>query len=87
MAERAVTEGLSVHDIERIAGESPKGRTRKKQRTRRKNKEVKLIEDELTSIIGTKVIINNAGNKGRMEIYYYSEDELNDLIDFMRNLK
>ncbi len=86
MADRAVKEGLSVHDIERLAGEMADGRTRKKPRNRKKEKDVKQIEDELTSLIGAKVMINAMGSKGKIELYYYTEDELNNLIDLIRSV-
>lgn len=86
MAKRAVKDKLSVHDIEKIASGMPESAARKKPRPKRKNKEVKLIEDELTSSIGAKVAINASGNKGKVELYYYSEDELNDLIDILRTI-
>lgn len=86
MARRAINDNLSVHDIERLAGSMQEVSTRKKTRTKKKNKEVQQIEDELTSSIGAKVIINSYGDKGKVELYYYSEDELNDLIDILRTV-
>ena len=86
MAERVIKEGLSVHDIERLAGETPEG-IRKKKPRKRKNRELKQIEDELTTQIGTKVIINSNGSRGKLELYYYSDEELNDLIDLIRKVK
>jgi ParB family chromosome partitioning protein len=86
MAEKAIKENLSVHDIERLAGDTPEGKTRKKARIKRKDKEIKQIEDELTSIVGAKVMINSNGAKGKMELYYYTDDELNNLIDLIRSV-
>lgn len=87
MADRAVKDGLSVHDIERIAGEDPDRVHRKKPRIRKKDKDVKQVEDELTSSIGAKVMINSMGNKGKVELYYYTDDELNNIIDMLRSVK
>lgn len=86
MAKRAVKDRLSVHDIEKLAANMPESAARKKPRPKRKNKEVKQIEDELTSSIGAKVMINSSGGKGKVELYYYNEDELNDLIDLLRTV-
>ena len=85
MAQKAEKEGLSVRDIERIAGDMPEGKRRKKPRPKKKNMEIKYIEDELTSLIGAKVIINSSGSKGKLELYYYTEDELNNIIDLLRS--
>lgn len=86
MAKRAASEGLSVHDIERLASQMPDSAAKKKPRIKKKNKEIKQVEDELTSLVGAKVMINSTGNKGKLELYYYSDDELNDLIDLLRSL-
>lgn len=86
MADRAVKNSLSVRDVERLATEMPESAAKRNPRLKKKNKETKQIEDDLTSVVGTKVSINAVGNKGKVELYYYSEDELNDLIDLLRSL-
>ncbi|MFV0504901.1 MAG: ParB/RepB/Spo0J family partition protein [Lachnospirales bacterium] len=44
----------------------------------------KFFEDELKNIYGTKVNIkNNKNNKGRIEIEYYSKDELDRLLSIL----
>ena len=46
------------------------------------------IEDKLKSIMGTKVIINRKDkNKGRIEIEYYSQEELERLIEMMESIR
>ncbi|KJU86723.1 stage 0 sporulation protein J [Candidatus Magnetobacterium bavaricum] len=42
------------------------------------------IEQELIKTLGTKVRIKHKGKKGKIEIEYYSIDELNRLIDIFR---
>ena len=45
------------------------------------------IEDKLKSIMGTKVLINRKDkNKGRIEIEYYSQEELERLIEMMESM-
>lgn len=85
MAKKAVTTGMSVRELEKIATELPESKSRKKSIVKRKSKEIKQVEDELTSLLGAKVIINANGNKGKMELYYHNDDELNNLIDFLRS--
>ena len=44
--------------------------------------EIKEIESQLRANLGTKVTLNHKGEKGgSMTIHYYSEEELNSLID------
>ena len=46
----------------------------------------KQIEDKLKTIMGTKVVINRKDkNKGRIEIEYYSQEELERLIEIMES--
>ena len=42
------------------------------------------ITEKLEGLFGTKVIINSKKNKGKIEIEYYSEDDLQRIIDIMK---
>ncbi len=48
--------------------------------------EVKSLEDELRTILGTKVTLNHGKKGGTVVIHYYSEEELNALIDRFKKL-
>jgi hypothetical protein len=37
--------------------------------------------------LGTKVSINCHGNRGNIELSYYSREELEDLIEVLRSLR
>ena len=50
------------------------------------NPNVTRVEEELKASLGTKVTINNTGNKGKIEIEYYSKDELERLIELLKTL-
>ena len=71
LAMRVFDEKLSVRDIEKIV----KAKNNKKKVEKPKEKEVLYqdLEEKLKSIFGTKVTINNKGNKGKIEIEYYSK--------------
>ncbi len=43
------------------------------------------IQENLQSLLGTKVAITNGKKKGKIEIEYYSEDELSRIIDLIRS--
>ena len=51
------------------------------------NAEIAAVEDELRKIFGTKVNINGKVSTGKIEIEYYSIDELNRLIDMLRGIE
>lgn len=46
-----------------------------------KSAAVKAIEDRLRSHLGTKVVLNHSGKSGTIIIHYYSEEELDHLIN------
>ena len=86
LAKRIEREGLSVREAEALAsGKKPKARA--KSRIRVKNKDIQYVEQELKDIFGTRVSIEGQGNKGYVSFEYYSEDELNRLIDLFRTVK
>jgi len=43
-------------------------------------------EDELKQVLGSKVSIRHGKKKGRIEIEYYSSDELERLLRIMRRM-
>lgn len=48
--------------------------------------EVKSLEDQLRTLLGTKVTLNHGKKGGTVVIHYYSEEELNALIDRFKKL-
>lgn len=85
LAERAVEEGLSVRQIERLAQETRERETRKRRRAT-KSADEKRVEAELREALGTKVTLQRKGAKGRIEIEFYNGDEMERLIDLLRSL-
>lgn len=86
---RIVRDNLSVRDVEKLV--KAMNKPERKKAEKEKGPDVDLIyrqiEDRLKSIMGTKVIINRKDkNKGRIEIEYYSEEELERLIEMMEAL-
>ena len=48
----------------------------------------KDIEEKMQTIIGTKVAVNAKGNgKGKIEIEYYSNEELEHIFDLIMSIK
>ncbi|MFR8854094.1 MAG: ParB/RepB/Spo0J family partition protein [Oscillospiraceae bacterium] len=83
--EKMIKEGLSVREAEKLAAGSP-GAKKRKPASKRKNPDVSRVEEDLKDIFGTKVSINAAGKKGKIEIEYYSGEELNRLIELLKTL-
>ncbi len=88
LANRAKEEGLSVRILEQLAGQlTPTAKPSRKAAKKKKDPDVARVEEELKKVVGTKVNIHGRGNKGKIEIEYYSKDELERLIDLLRSLQ
>lgn len=85
IAKKVVKDGLSVRKIEELANEKKKKRGKPAKRAP-KSPDVLLVERELKGIFGTKVNLNTAGNKGVIEIEYYSKEEANRIIEMLKSL-
>ncbi len=81
MAKRAAEEELTVREMEQLAKE-----TKKTPSKRGKAKKFYPdVEKELKDKFGTKVKITGE-EKGKIELYYYSEEDLIRLIDIIQGL-
>lgn len=77
VAEKAVSQGLSVRQVEQMVQRMTQTRDAKEPADREMDPNVKAAILELENALGTKVrIIERAPGKGRIEIEYYSTDDL-----------
>ncbi|MDA8387675.1 MAG: ParB/RepB/Spo0J family partition protein [Nitrospiraceae bacterium] len=84
-ARKAAKEGLSVRELEGLVRKGPVRRPgRKSAGTTRADPDIAALEDRLANSLGTKVRLRHKGEKGgRLEIEYYSLDQLQGLLDKM----
>jgi ParB family chromosome partitioning protein len=83
LAERAVREGLSARDLERLTadpGERPKP---KKKPDRPVEVHTVAAEEKLTRRLQTRVEIKRQGKGGHVRIHFHSEEELMRLYDVL----
>lgn len=81
IAKKIIQNDLSVRETEKLL----KLIESKKKIKRKAVDPVYLaLEDELKEILGTKVRITNNKNKGRVEIEYYSNDDLERIISIFK---
>ena len=86
-AKKAVELGWSVREAENYTGmknEKPSARRRKKADV--KGSEIVELEIKLKEILGTKVNIEHKDKRGKIEIEYYSEEELERLVELLELL-
>lgn len=82
VAERAVAQGWSVRQIERTTQRMIEGRNAKSLDQVESDPNVKAAIQELERVLGTKVrIIEKAKQKGRIEIEFYSPDDLDRIYN------
>ncbi len=86
IAEYAVKEGLSVREIEKLIKEESAPKKKASRKKAEKSADVIKVEDDLKQIMGTKVSLSQSGRKGKIEIEYYSRDELERLIEMLKSL-
>ena len=77
IANAIIEKGLSVRETETLVQKSTNKRTRTKNI---KDPETASLEEELRHKLGTKVIIHHGKKRGRIEIQYYSNDDLKRLL-------
>lgn len=90
LAEHIIEEGLSVRAVEALV----KARLAKAEKADEEKEEVakvdetayRAIEDDLKTLFSTKVKLKPMGkrNKGKIEIEYYSEDDLERLLALLK---
>ncbi len=83
-AEYIINNKLSVRETENYI-KSILHKKEKNKNTKSENLEYKYVEDKLKNILGTKVKLNANKNKGKIVIEYYSNDELDRLLDYFYN--
>ncbi|MCI0469785.1 MAG: ParB/RepB/Spo0J family partition protein [Nitrospirae bacterium] len=79
IARTIAAKGLSVRAAENLCKGASK--TVSKPKKREKLPEVEALENRLTKALGTKVRIHHKEKRGRIEIEYYSLDELDRLLE------
>lgn len=84
IAKHVEIKGLSVREAEKLSKKGLSFDRKKPGKHPTKNAAVKQIESELSSALGTKVNLSQNGNKGKIEIEYYSREELEGLIEILR---
>ncbi len=85
LAKKILREGLSVRQTEKLAKDD--GKPAKRAARKPKDADVRRVEEDLKEVLGTKVTLSQKGKKGRIEIEFYSKDELERLIEMLRNIR
>ena len=90
-AQKIFDENLSVRETEKLVKKIQKNKDVPEEKKKVSDPAMEAIyhdlEEKMKSILGTKVAINKKDNqKGKIEIEYYSMDELDRIIDLIRTI-
>ena len=87
IAQKIFDEKLSVRETEKLMRDLSKPEKQPKQKP--ENDFVyRDIEEKMNKIMGTKVVIKNKdNNKGKIEIEYYSQAELERIYEILKNIR
>lgn len=88
LANKIFEEKMSVREVEHMMQALQKPKTEKKRKEEVPNKFIyEDIEEKLKNILGTKVSVNHKkNNKGKIEIEYYSNEELERLLELFETI-
>ena len=89
VAEKIMDENLSVREAEKLVKKILEPKEKEEEENNpEQEKMFEFFEEKMKHILGSKVTIkNNKKNKGKIEIEYYSQDELERLIDLIQSIK
>ena len=83
LADRAVRDGLSARDLERLAAAPREDRPKAKKPDRPPEVHTVAAEERLTRRLQTRVQIKRQGKGGHLRIHFHSEEELMRLFDLL----
>jgi ParB family chromosome partitioning protein len=87
LLEKILKDKLSVRDSERLAQKLKSNKEKIETQKKELNSQMFLrdIEDRMQKNLGTKVVIKGKSEKGKIEIEYYSNDDLERLTEMLSN--
>lgn len=85
-AAKVFDEKLSVREVEKLVKQIQNGKPEKKKEEKVHDFIYTDLEEKMKAAVGTKVSIHqNAKGKGKIEIEYYSREDLERIIDIITN--
>ena len=92
LAQKIFDEKISVRDTEKLVKKMQKQKNSPAKEVNPEKKKLDAVyqeaEEKMKTILGTKVIINQKDSmKGKIEIEYYSQDELTRIYELIESIK
>ncbi|MFR8085101.1 MAG: ParB/RepB/Spo0J family partition protein [Faecalimonas sp.] len=85
LAVRIIGEKLTVRELEQILAEKKPMKAKKKSEKKETAKDLatRMAEERMKELLGTQVNIKKGAKKGKIEIEYHSEEELDRILNFL----
>ncbi len=88
LASKVFDNKLSVRETEKLVRSYQEEKKEKKKETIDNDFIYKDIEDKIRTILGTKVTLNHKkNNRGKIEIEYYSNEELERILELLESIR
>lgn len=84
IADKVIEENLNVRQTEEIIKNKPKTKAKNNKKSNR-DPHIIDLEENLMSILGTKVNLTTGRKKGKIEIEYYGVEDLERIINILKN--
>ncbi|MDF2839528.1 MAG: parB-like partition protein [Clostridia bacterium] len=81
IAQKIIDQQLNVRDIEKLVMQKD---VKEEKKENKKDVEIIELEDRLKKALATKVSIIHKKNKGKIEIEYYSNDDLERILELLQ---
>lgn len=87
LVEQIIEQSLNVRQVEKLVTSLNEGKSTKGKRKETKRKDIFILRQEeiLREHLGTNVKIEKSKQKGKIEIEFYSNEELEQLIHVLKN--
>jgi len=87
LADRVIKRGLSVREAEALARGTTKRRKKSTPRRVQTDPVLRDVEERLQRLLGTLVRVEKTGNEGTIRIEFYSQEELDQLLETLLSLE
>lgn len=84
VAKKVIKEGMNVRQTESLVKRILNGHGKKK-RIGESNTTYRFIQEDMEKALGTKITIKRTKNKGRIEIEFYSDEDLQRIYEYLCN--
>lgn len=82
MLAQVIKEGLSVREVEKLVAKLSNENVMKPLKV--KSDDVLALEEKIASHFGTKIKIKHGAKRGKIEIEYYGDDDLDRILEMMK---